>query len=1321
MLQNNNIKATTHVCPQYAALAANPKRNPTAAAILSAITDIIQMRVQQQQQASSKKITPTHYFATLMTALDEGNPSDRQDCMFLLKLLLPHVSKGVLQSKFVAAMDVFSNVLNDSANPESLTNSLIKHLIECIGLVLAAQPCAPTFWAQPKTLQSFNAILNLIIDERPKIRKSSHEAIRILLRNGHGKYLSNNIVTCLEQILKSATQKNCKPVLIILPLIQDVLPYLLDDDDNNSNNNNNKKKTGKSLKETSAGRLIFALLRTQAFLSDNKFSELTFRSFQNSVVPKQLDGNANAITTTKWSTDLLHLFLNTLMDLRPGHQQQVQVGESYLPLLADAMVCMYRGNKNVSMNLLPRAVTTIQTFFDSTNTDVHRWACEAMARLCVHCIDENEVIETNITLIKEEGMNNNNRPTSGKTSPKRLLPLQSVVQTWADLFLPRYRHARRVIVPFAQGVFEHFNTRAYPILNPIVNMVKDSMDEERQKGGANVTSNDKKEMEEALWEIVDANDHSDSDSDEDDAMEDNNNKYNNNKRGKGPNKHFNKNARRLQKMKEKMKEKEELTEALIIDRFIGSIIKAYGPQNFFTIVPIGNINIEGFKETNESLQLLDKRLWTLPLLKKYLFDCINFSDTKLKMFKEYILVLALQCERATRTDGVTNVVKNVMQTRVQQLWSLFPSFCSNASDIAEVLPTLGPMLGNAMRDGRYPRMQQSVCLGIEILCKNNNNNNNNDDDSEIKNNKLPNNNEGGDDDDDDNDEQKERKTINVATLTKFAPNFFPILFAGYEQTNAQEFLNVIKTYVVFASKELIENMGNQVIKKLIQSTINLSENHATASLMLGLATVLTPKLSVKQRDVLYKAITPCLNDNAHGNVQKRGYKVLAALCEHHSKQAAIDNFEWLSNVGKSIVNGIGTSSVAGKRMRLLCVGFIIKGLDLTQELHQQLFLETLGEVVMCLKEQNTRARNAAFDCLIIMAEQMVSVNLLETFFDMVSAGLAGKTPHFRSATITALSRLYYKYGKELSNDKTTTLVETVVILFQTRAREEVASLISFCKSVSTKCPSRFLLAKLLKPMVDGMLRWKDDTKNRFKSKIRGVIELMVQRCGLEQVRKFVPEDDQPLMNYIDRQARKLASKKSKNKGKYNNKMQLDDADWNDEIVDGNNNIDERKKMSNLRDDEDLTSTFALKQDKTNGRKGNKNLKKRRRREEEERLEIGADGKMIVPNDEEDDIVNNNNNNNGDGNDDERLRRDMLAMINEKTVHEKSGYGANDGGGGGKRRKKNGKQNNTGMESGKAGGQAYAYIKMGKNFNTNFKSVRGKKNKRKGGGGGNKRC
>ena len=104
-------------------------------------------------------------------------------------------------------------------------------------------------------------------------------------------------------------------------------------------------------------------------------------------------------------------------------------------------------------------------------------------------------------------------------------------------------------------------------------------------------------------------------------------------------------------------------------------------------MPLGKVNIEGSKQVNESLQMLDKRLWTLPLLKKHMMECTNSSDAKLKVFKEYILVLALQCERAARTDGVTNVVKNVMQTRVQQLWSLFPSFCSKAMDVAKVMPT----------------------------------------------------------------------------------------------------------------------------------------------------------------------------------------------------------------------------------------------------------------------------------------------------------------------------------------------------------------------------------------------------------------------------------------------------------------------------------------------------------------------------------------------------------------------------------------------------------------------------------------------------------
>ena len=67
-----NIRTTSHVCPQYAALASNPKRNPTAAAIYRLLPDIIRPGYSKRGDGTPAKITPTHYFATLMTALDEG-------------------------------------------------------------------------------------------------------------------------------------------------------------------------------------------------------------------------------------------------------------------------------------------------------------------------------------------------------------------------------------------------------------------------------------------------------------------------------------------------------------------------------------------------------------------------------------------------------------------------------------------------------------------------------------------------------------------------------------------------------------------------------------------------------------------------------------------------------------------------------------------------------------------------------------------------------------------------------------------------------------------------------------------------------------------------------------------------------------------------------------------------------------------------------------------------------------------------------------------------------------------------------------------------
>jgi ribosomal RNA-processing protein 12 len=93
----------------------------------------------------------------------------------------------------------------------------------------------------------------------------------------------------------------------------------------------------------------------------------------------------------------------------------------------------------------------------------------------------------------------------------------------------------------------------------------------------------------------------------------------------------------------------------------------------------------------------------------------------------------------------------------------------------------------------------------------------------------------------------------------------------------------------------------------------------------------------------------------------------------------------------------------------------------------------LPEVIISAKEVNEKARTAAFDLLVLMGEKMrqggVVVNskvanmpddapnvpaTLEEYFTMVSAGLAGSTPHMISASITALTRILYHYRGSFS-------------------------------------------------------------------------------------------------------------------------------------------------------------------------------------------------------------------------------------------------------------------------------------------------------------------
>ncbi|KAI9745378.1 MAG: hypothetical protein M4579_007650, partial [Chaenotheca gracillima] len=70
---------------------------------------------------------------------------------------------------------------------------------------------------------------------------------------------------------------------------------------------------------------------------------------------------------------------------------------------------------------------------------------------------------------------------------------------------------------------------------------------------------------------------------------------------------------------------------------------------------------------------------------------------------------------------------------------------------------------------------------------------------------------------------------------------------------------------------------------------------------------------------------------------------------------------------------------------------------------------------------------------------------LEEYFTMVSAGLAGSTPHMVSASITALTRILYHFRESLPEALVTDLVETMDIFLTSKNREIVQSVLGFVK------------------------------------------------------------------------------------------------------------------------------------------------------------------------------------------------------------------------------------------------------------------------------------
>jgi ribosomal RNA-processing protein 12 len=362
--------------------------------------------------------------------------------------------------------------------------------------------------------------------------------------------------------------------------------------------------------------------------------------------------------------------------------------------------------------------------------------------------------------------------------------------------------------------------------------------------------------------------------------------------------------------------------------------------------------------------------------------------------------------------------------------------------------------------------------------------------------------------------------------------------------------------------------------------------------------------------LLYRVIKPYLLDDTDPSMQKRAYAVLVSICEHHPFFVTSESN--LKDMTDSLCESLLTCSIPAKKMRLRCLYHIITAMEncylskdnsITTLLpnHTELVPNLIGEIMLCTKEANGKAREAAFDLLLAMARLMHHTqpsNGLMEFLQMLLGGLAARTPHMRSAAVICLSRVVFEFGREeiLIQQAMPQLMKTVLMLLHEKAREVIKSVIGFMK-LGIAMLSKEQLRVFVPDIIQGLLLWIGESKNRFRAKTRIILIKLCRKYSYEEIAEIVPEKDRALIKHIKKTKEREEKKKQQHRQDNKSNSTINDAftdfmkDDSDEDSDDDHPMyDENGGLmheEDLTDGEDQYVTPFLKKKQTNKRRTSK--------------------------------------------------------------------------------------------------------------------------------------
>lgn len=488
---------------------------------------------------------------------------------------------------------------------------------------------------------------------------------------------------------------------------------------------------------------------------------------------------------------------------------------------------------------------------------------------------------------------------------------------------------------------------------------------------------------------------------------------------------------------------------------LGAATEVCGPEWLLHLIPLNLIDSEKLDPEEAG------RAWLLPILRS------KVTNTHLSHFTSYFVPLSesiyikyREAEGRADAPSASEAVKKragieakVYEAVVAQIWALFPGYCDLPVDLPNAFtPAFCEILSNVMYSQSH--LRPPVFRGLQLLVERN---------ASIVASASPR-------------EilldtfglEKADGEANLALLARLATDLLAVMFNVFSSASKEGrgyILDCIAAYLGILSPEVslsqinvnsnpevlnhplqdrkatftkIQGLLTQALAEAASSKTG-KDAAAVPQTMLDFMVQMVPFLpDVQTAESLLKLVlSDAILQNTDTAVQKKAYRILVRLCEPGNatgERCMRDNLEL---VVQTLIEKNSAVAASAKKDRTCLLATIIPMLP-TDRLH--VIPSIIPEAVLATKEANEAARSAAYDLLVGMGEKMkqggVVKRSLITGFDnegdetmddttegsvseyltMVAAGLAGKSPHMISATITALSRLLFEYNSRLAND-----------------------------------------------------------------------------------------------------------------------------------------------------------------------------------------------------------------------------------------------------------------------------------------------------------------